>query len=74
MISPRSSAVSNKLLVDFTNGTVTLLAGAHSAPGFNGDQGSKPGLLRGPTAVLSKIGVEILCDKGNGRVRAFTYP
>jgi hypothetical protein len=61
-------------LVDFTNASVTLLAGAHGTPGFNGDTGSKPGLLRGPTSVLSKIGVEILCDKGNGRVRAFTYP
>jgi hypothetical protein len=56
-------------VLDFTAGAVSLVAGAHGTPGFNGDIGSTPGRLRNPTSVVSIAGILCIADKGNGRVR-----
>jgi hypothetical protein len=56
-------------VLDFTGGTVQLLAGAHDTPGFNGDFGSTPGRLRTPQSVAGISTLLCVADQGNARVR-----
>ena len=52
--------------VNLTKGTVRLVAGAHGAPGFNGDNGSTPGRLDVPASVAvaaDRVFVCVFCNR-----------
>jgi len=56
--------------LDFTGGTVTLIAGSHGTPGYSGDRGNLPGLLNGPNGIVADPGLLYVSDKGNQKIRA----